>query len=54
MKAVRMLVVLVLMSGLAACDTDDGSGGSSPRSAFRNLGKRGDSDLGKSAAASVQ
>ncbi len=55
MKAVRVLVVAVLLSGLAACNSDDGSGGSSTRSAFRNLGKRADSSLaGERAGAAVR
>jgi len=45
MSAARVLVVVVVVSWLAACNTDDGANGSSSPSAFRNLGKRGDSNL---------
>jgi hypothetical protein len=51
MRGVRVLVVLALLSALTACNSDEGSSGWG----FRNLGKRGDSDLdGKSAAAAAR
>lgn len=49
MSGVRLVVVLVVLSALTACNSDEGSSGWG----FRNLGKRGDSNLdSKSAAAS--
>lgn len=45
MTVARMLLVVMLLSALAACNSDEGSG-SSPQLPFRSLGKRADSSLG--------
>ena len=48
MTGIRVLLVvvsLVMLMTLAACNSDDGAGGSVLPSAFRNLGKRSDSSL---------
>lgn len=45
MKASQVLLTAVLVTVLAACTSDDGSSGSGTGSAFRNLGKRADSNL---------
>jgi len=45
MIVVRALLVVVLVAALAACNSDDGASGSGAQPAFRNLGKRGDSNL---------
>lgn len=39
MRALRLLLVLALLVSAAGC-TDDGAGGGSASSRFRNLGKR--------------
>lgn len=55
MAAFRALLVVALLSVLAACNSHDGTSGSGTGSAFRNLGKRGDSAVaGQAAGASVQ
>ena len=38
-----VVLVAVLLAGMTACSSDDDGGGGS---AFRNLGKRGDSSVG--------
>jgi len=49
--AIRALLVTVaLATALAACNSDDGASGAGGGSAFRNLGKRGDSDVAGQAA----
>lgn len=47
MKGVRWVVVAAVLSALAACNSDSGSGGWG----FRNLGKRGDSTVDATHAA---
>jgi hypothetical protein len=51
MRGARLLVVVaVLLSALAACNSDDGSAGWG----FRNLGKRGDANLAGEHVAAAQ
>ena len=50
MTAFRVLLMAVLVTALAACTSDDGTNGSGTGSAFRNLGKRADSNLAGQAA----
>jgi hypothetical protein len=57
MAGVRVLLVvvwLVTLMTLAACNSDDGAGGSGMPSAFRNLGKRSDSSLVDHSAGSTR
>ena len=49
MSVARMLLAALLLSALAACNSDEGAAGSG--AGFRNLGKRGDSNLGGEGAA---
>ena len=49
MSVGRVLLAALLLSLLAACNSDDGAAGSS--AGFRNLGKRGDSNLTDQGAA---
>lgn len=45
MRTFGVLLMAVLVTVLAACTSDDGTSGSGTGSAFRNLGKRADSNL---------
>jgi hypothetical protein len=51
MSVVRVLLAALLFSALTACNSDDGAGSSGAPSGFRNLGKRGDSNVGSQGAA---
>lgn len=51
MSVLRVLVMAVLLSALAGCNADDGAAGSGAPGGFRNLGKRGDSNLSREAPA---
>ena len=46
MRLVVVLLVAVLLSAVAACDSNDVGSAAGTQSAFRNLGKRADSNLG--------
>lgn len=47
MRAVGMLLlVVVMLTALGACDANDDAGGSTGWWVFRNLGKRADTNLG--------
>jgi hypothetical protein len=50
MRAFYVLLTAVLVTVLAACTSDDGTSGGGTGSAFRNLGKRADSNLAGQAA----
>jgi hypothetical protein len=45
MRVLLVVLSLVTLMTLAACNSDDGAGGSVMPSAFHNLGKRSDSSL---------
>jgi hypothetical protein len=51
MRWAAVLLAMLLISVLAACDADGGSGGSAAQPSFRNLGKRADSNLGSQRSA---
>jgi hypothetical protein len=45
MTLVRAVLVVVLVAALAGCNSDDGASAAGAQPAFRNLGKRADSNL---------
>jgi hypothetical protein len=46
MRVVGMVLVAVMLSALAACDSSDAASGSTGWWVFRNLGKRADTNIG--------
>jgi hypothetical protein len=57
MTGVRVLVAvlsLVMLVALPACNSDDSTGGAGTSSAFRNLGKRSDTNLGNARGATTR
>jgi len=52
MRLVVVLLLAVLLSAVAACDSDDVGTAAGTQTAFRNLGKRADSNLGGEHSAS--
>lgn len=46
MRLLVVLLVAVLLSAVSACDSNDVGSAAGTQSAFRNLGKRADSNLG--------